>query len=312
MKKKIKKYYVGGAVNIAAGIGQGIIGLNQYRRGGREVAQADSLKAGMIRSEAARRRMAQQNTEAMAGLQSISRNMATASQALGRRGNRALIGGAASLTNAANRASQNYLTQYGASAAAKDKALERADFGESAMRINQDRARAQQLRDAGFKNMIGGAAKTVGGAVDAFAKSKDTENVKSLAEIKEAANSKAKMQEQINQTSKTQGEKIEEGLNDTMATASDKKGPNLLGLTRKLRKEEGMKKGGTIKKTPGKFSHKENPIDIVQKGSKIGEMTGGEYVFNPDQAKKLQSLSKEGNTPLHKFVNKMLNKSQFK
>jgi hypothetical protein len=44
--------------------------------------------------------------------------------------------------------------------------------------------------------------------------------------------------------------------------------------------EKGMK----VQKTPGEFSHKNNPIDIMQNGKKVGEMTGGEYVINPDQA----------------------------
>ena len=43
---------------------------------------------------------------------------------------------------------------------------------------------------------------------------------------------------------------------------------------------EVMEEGG-VQKTPGEFSHDDNPIDIVQEGAKIGEMTGGEYIFNP-------------------------------
>jgi hypothetical protein len=41
---------------------------------------------------------------------------------------------------------------------------------------------------------------------------------------------------------------------------------------------------GMVVKTPGEFSHQTNPIDIIQDGAKIGEMTGGEYVINPEQA----------------------------
>jgi uncharacterized protein YaiE (UPF0345 family) len=52
-----------------------------------------------------------------------------------------------------------------------------------------------------------------------------------------------------------------------------------------------MKNGGRVEKTPGQFSHQNNPIDIVRKGKKIGEMTGGEYVLNPAQAAKIQSLA---------------------
>jgi len=298
MKKKVKKYYVGGAINMAAGIGQGIVGISQYRKGGRELAQADSLKAGMIRSEAARRRMAQQNTEAMAGMQAINRNMATATEALGRRGNRALIGGASSLQKASDKATADYLSNYGTASAAQSKALERADFGESYARVSEDRNLARQKREAGFKNIVGGAGKFVGGAVDAFATTKDKENVKGLSDL------------QIKIEKQKKG--LAEGLNNIK---SGEEGNDLTGFQKRLKRltsPRSAEEGAKVKKTPGKFSHKENPIDIVQKGDKIGEMTGGEYVFNPDQAKKLQSLSKKGSSPLHKFVNKMLNKSQFK
>ena len=72
-------------------------------------------------------------------------------------------------------------------------------------------------------------------------------------------------------------------------------------------------KGGKAKKTPGDFSHKSNPLHIVSNnGSKVGEMTGGEYIFNPSQAASLRKHSKGGSTPLHKFVRQMLSKSQFK
>jgi len=43
--------------------------------------------------------------------------------------------------------------------------------------------------------------------------------------------------------------------------------------------------------TPGRFSHDENPIDIMQDGAKVGEMTGGEAILNPDQQKKVSKES---------------------
>lgn len=65
-------------------------------------------------------------------------------------------------------------------------------------------------------------------------------------------------------------------------------------------------KHGGVKKTPGEFSHSKNPIDIMKDGAKIGEMTGGEYIFNPRQASTLQSLSSKGGSPLHKYVRNLL------
>ena len=41
---------------------------------------------------------------------------------------------------------------------------------------------------------------------------------------------------------------------------------------------------GGVMKTPGEFNHDTNPIDVMRGGAKIAEMTGGEFVINPDQA----------------------------
>ncbi len=76
-----------------------------------------------------------------------------------------------------------------------------------------------------------------------------------------------------------------------------------LNATRKRVEEN---RNGGVQKTPGKFSHAKNPIDIMKDGSKIGEMTGGEYIFNPRQASTLQSLSSKGGSPLHKYVKGLL------
>lgn len=67
------------------------------------------------------------------------------------------------------------------------------------------------------------------------------------------------------------------------------------------------KKGIKVTKTPGEFSHKRNPLHVTnKKGEKVAELTGGEYVFNPEQSEKLMKLAKEGDTPLHKFVRRLL------
>ena len=77
--------------------------------------------------------------------------------------------------------------------------------------------------------------------------------------------------------------------------------------------EKGMKvakKGYKVAKTPGSFSHKTNPLTLVDKeGDSVGiELTGGEYVFNPEQSRKLLRLAKQGDSPLHKFLLKLLMK----
>ena len=50
-----------------------------------------------------------------------------------------------------------------------------------------------------------------------------------------------------------------------------------------------QRRGGMI--TEGAFSHETNPIDIMQDGAKVGEMTGGEAILNPEQQKKVSKQS---------------------
>lgn len=61
-------------------------------------------------------------------------------------------------------------------------------------------------------------------------------------------------------------------------------------------------------KTPGEFSHDKNPIDLVRDGQKIGEATGGEYIFNPEQSKKMKALAAKEKSELSKYVVGLLNK----
>lgn len=64
----------------------------------------------------------------------------------------------------------------------------------------------------------------------------------------------------------------------------------------------GFEDGGMM--TGGKFSHKSNPIDIIQKGEKIGEMTGGEVILNPKQQAAVASQSPYFRQLLKKFNKK--------
>ena len=65
--------------------------------------------------------------------------------------------------------------------------------------------------------------------------------------------------------------------------------------------EDGMK-------TPGEFDHDTNPIDLVQDGKKVGEATGGEYIFNPEQSDKIRELAEKEKSPLARYVIGLLNR----
>jgi hypothetical protein len=72
-------------------------------------------------------------------------------------------------------------------------------------------------------------------------------------------------------------------------------------------------KGGTIEKTPGEFSHEKNPIDVVQDGTKIAEMTGGEYIFNPKQMAAIKKLVAESDgNKLHTYMKSIIKKFEKK
>ena len=65
------------------------------------------------------------------------------------------------------------------------------------------------------------------------------------------------------------------------------------------------KKGKAIK-SPGKFSHKENPMDIVKDDKKIGEFTGNETIIAPKDTEKIVSMLKTGDeTNLFKHIHKL-------
>ena len=47
-------------------------------------------------------------------------------------------------------------------------------------------------------------------------------------------------------------------------------------------------------KTPGEFSHEENPIHMIDdSGNKVGEATGGEYILNPTQAEEIDKVQQD-------------------
>lgn len=64
--------------------------------------------------------------------------------------------------------------------------------------------------------------------------------------------------------------------------------------------------------TEGKFSHKENPIDIVQNGKKKGEMTGKELIFAPDDVNDMVAIIEEGDgDALIAYMKDLLKEDQF-
>lgn len=99
------------------------------------------------------------------------------------------------------------------------------------------------------------------------------------------------------------GGKTNTGLGTASNQAAQDSLDTELNLMR-LRGEEGLK----VQKTPGEFNHDTNEMYVVDEdGREVGiALTGGEYVINPRDARKMKELAGKGKTSLHKFVGQMV------
>lgn len=314
---------IASGVQAAAGIGKAAFGASQRGRGKRALAAAYEAPTGKPSEYAELLKQARASDLAQRRIDEINRSMATSTAALQQAGARGVIGGIGAVTEAASRAKTGALSQQQAEIM---RALERGTIGAERERARQvqrqmrEEGFAQRAIEAGIANIAGGigdigqAAVTGIGALSemgggASAQQRAEKRAQRLGqeaqqEIFEQATAAAKAAKSPMDSaiSKEQFGKLAEGFTGELSLA---------GLEELEEIPEEFKNGG-VKKTPGAFSHSTNPIDIMRNGAKIGEMTGGEYIFNPKQAKQMKKLAKSGNSELHKFVKSLLNKPQFK
>jgi hypothetical protein len=307
---KPKKFVVGGLLNLGAGIGTAAISYAQRQKALRQLAQVDQAESSNIMSMAARNRVARQETDATAATEAAGR--ATASQLAAAQeagGSRAVQSTGPSAQRAQEEAVARSLTrfgQYGASLSEQDDAgVLEASRARSAPRIQS----LQSAADAATQNMVGGVAQAASGLAQTIGgigkKPQKTPSAKDTEGIKAAAPAINKMGDLAAQ----QMTGISQKLASSPGVGKPFERPRLPFTGEE---EEQFSKGGKAMKTPGDFSHKTNPIDVIKGGKKIAEMTGGEYIFNPKQSQKLRNLAEDGTSTLHKFVRELLSKSQFK
>lgn len=317
--KKPKNYFVGGLINVAAGLGQAAYGTYQENLAKRKMAQADELASGPIRSQAARQRIARQTSDAQAGVDAALRAQATAANQIAEQGgSRALVSATPSLIRATELASNRAIQ----SVPTADESGLTAGQNQQAQ-LNLDRL--SRAADAARLTTIGGVSQAIQGGAEILgsAKFKLPKKKPEALEVP-TTDPAAPKTDALTAMSNAAMQGTQQGLIDFTKQAKAKQAAsfNILeeGVTDPsgtilLDEVEVMEEGGVqepVEKTPGEFSHDDNPIDIVQEGAKIGEMTGGEYIFNPEQAEEMRKLSKEGDTELHEFVRNLLNKEQFK
>ena len=268
----------------AAGIGKTAFGLSQQKQGRQALASAYEAPTGKPSEYAELLKQARASDIAQRRLDEINRSMASSTAALQQAGSRAVIGGIGAVTEAGSRAKTGALSQQQAEIM---RALERGTIGgeyerqRQVSRQNIEESRAQRAIEGGIANVAGGLGDIGSAAITGV-------------EAYTAAQEASKPADSIN---------IYNGMLTEEEQAEEE---------RKMERERTAEKGMKVQKTPGAFSHETNPIDIMKQGAKIGEMTGGEYIFNPKQAKQMKKLASSGNTELHKFVKSLLNKPQFK
>ena len=297
----------------AAGIGKTIYGASQATQGRRALDSAYQAPTGKPKEYAEMLRQARESDVAQRRLDEINRSMATSTAALQRAGARGVIGGIGAVTEAGSKAKTAALTDQQREIM---RALQMNIQGAEAERNRQidretrERIEAQAAITAGVQNVTSGLSDLVTAgttAMEARAENKKPTSSGTTPEFKADPN----VMKSLSLETPTIGglsAKKKRTTPVTEQTLSDIYNQEDLIF-------EGLaanKAKGGVQKTPGAFSHSTNPIDIMKDGAKIGEMTGGEYIFNPSQAKQLKKLSKSGSSPLHKFVNSLLNKPQFK
>ena len=297
----------------AAGIGKSAYGAYQSTQGRKALDSAYQAPTGKPKEYAEMLRQARESEVAQRRLDEINRSMATSTAALQRAGARGVIGGIGAVTEAGATSKTKALT---AQQQEIMRALEMNVQGTERERSRQvdletrERQEAQAAISAGVQNVTSGLSDLVTAGttgMEARADKKKTTPKGTTPEFKADPN----VMKGLSLETPTIGglsAKKKKTTPVTEQTLSDIY--NLEDL-----EFEGLaanKAKGGVQKTPGAFSHSTNPIDIMKDGAKIGEMTGGEYIFNPKQAKQLKKLSKSGGSQLHKFVSSLLNKPQFK
>lgn len=317
----------------AAGVSKSVYGVNQMAKAKQAYNQIEEAPTGSISEYAQAVKEAKKGEAATRRLEEINRTMGTATSAAatdprlsGALGD-IVRAGSEQKTKAIGAQEQNYLNaliRKGGAEERRNRMLYDREFREKGL--------AQRGFEAGTQNLISGIGDISSSIAYGASLDKDDPSGAGL-------DNNARAQ---NLTAQTQDDIFKDAFKDTPSSSMPgmQPIPNLgeefeaedfvpdipfdqelkrLQEEERQRLAEAQKaaqnmynRGGAVE-TPGPFSHSRNPIYMMdKKGNLVGEMTGGEYIFNPEQAEDLYELAQTGNTQLHKFVRNMLNKSNFK
>lgn len=244
-------------------------------------------------------------------LEELNRSIATGIAAAQGAGGRAQIGALPGMIRASDTGALQILGErqdrtmqaLGISAQGSER-----EIGREINREMMERGAAQAAIEGGLQNFAGGLGQIgsagIYGAQLASKKPAKTTNpsaediarTETLASLRGAEGERAVLAQGFDNMQ-------EEEMVPLIPESAESRAAKILGLTEypDILKDRSFykKDGGMV--TGGKFDHKTNPIDIVKKGQKIGEMTGGEVILNPAQQQKLSKESAYFRQLLKKF-----------
>ena len=281
-RKNPKKYIVGGIIGGIAGLGQAIYGGIQANKAKKEMERiqktAPDLNAPISTpSEYFKAYKESYDQDIMnRQMESIKSGLAGTTEALAGAGGRALLGGIGAATQQAQRQTQGIA----------DIQQQRQTEALQGLAAAQERTRGLQenrlgMKEGRFQNQLqmaqgarDAAVQTIAGGIG---------NIGSAAIY---------------------------GFDNVGYNSSDPTRQGFSKKARDLRKADrlaAMEEGGKVMKTPGEFSHKSNPIDIMRNGKKIAEATGGEYIFNPKQMSNIKKyVATDDKSKLHNYVKALI------
>ena len=281
-RKNPKKYIVGGIIGGIAGLGQAIYGGIQANKAKKEMERiqktAPDLNAPISTpSEYFKAYKESYDQDIMnRQMESIKSGLAGTTEALAGAGGRALLGGIGAATQQAQRQTQGIA----------DIQQQRQTEALQGLAAAQERTRGLQenrlgMKEGRFQNQLqmaqgarDAAVQTIAGGIG---------NIGSAAIY---------------------------GFDNVGYNSSDPTRQGFSKKARDLRKADrlaAMEEGGKVMKTPGEFSHKSNPIDIMRNGKKIAEATGGEYIFNPKQMSNIKKyVATDDKSKLHSYVKALI------
>ena len=311
---QVKKYQLGGAIALGTGALQAGLGAYQMYQGQKLAKDIKEASTARPSEYAEMLKLARQADLEQKRLEELNRTLATGIGAAQQAGGRAVVGALPAMVRAGDVGTQNILAQR---QAAQLAALQMGAAG-AEKEISREMAREQQQRMAAQAAVEGGL-QNIAGALGGIGKAAVLGAFDSEAKAKKAPfTGEAQLKEDIISSraatarERRIGESAAAGMEDLMAERESLlgMGPEA-GLTNDQydalmrMKELGLvnfNAGGKV--TKGAFNHKTNPIDIVQAGKKVGEMTGGEVILNPAQQKKLSQESAYFRSLLKKFNKK--------